>query len=135
MEKINWDKSYSVNVDMLDTQHQNLFAIINKFYDVVQAKKDTSTLSTVFKQVLDYTQTHFKIEEHYLKKYGYPDIEKHMLLHSTLVDRAQTLYSDINAGKSGAAENAIGFLKDWLEGHIKGVDTKYSSHLNQHGMH
>ena len=28
----------------------------------------------------------------------------------------------------------LNFLKDWLITHIKGVDQKYSAHLNQHGI-
>ena len=134
MSAIKWDASYSVNVNMFDSQHQNLFAIINKFYDLASTTKDSHALSAVFKQVVDYTQTHFKIEEHYLQKYQYPDVEQHKELHRNLVDRANALYTEITEGKAGAADSAIVFLKNWLEGHIKGVDTKYSSHLNQRGM-
>ena len=135
MSLFEWDDSFSVKVEMLDNHHKTLFTILNNFYDESQKTDDYQALAKVFHKVLDYTQMHFKIEEYYMKKYEFPTFDKHKALHEDLVKRAIALYDDIKGGKPGAKETAITFLKDWLEKHIKGVDTKYSSHLNKNGMH
>lgn len=134
MAVLKWDDSYSVKVTMLDDHHKTLFSIVNRFYDVSQKTDDKNELCEVFKRVLDYTQMHFKIEEHYMQKYGYPDFEGHKKRHEDLLKKAASLYEGIEAGTKGIKELAVAFLKEWLEGHIKGTDTKYSSHLNKNGM-
>ncbi|MDH5325276.1 MAG: bacteriohemerythrin [Gammaproteobacteria bacterium] len=135
MSMLEWDDSYSVKVEMLDEHHKTLFKIVNRFYETAKNNSDIATLTEIFKKVLDYTQMHFKIEEYYMKKHEYPTYDKHKQIHEDLVQRASSLHDDIQSGKVGAVDNACTFLKDWLEKHIKGVDTQYGPHLNRAGMH
>lgn len=129
MIAIKWDESFSVGVETLDRQHKLLFALINQFHRAVEAKEDTPKLTSIFSQVVAYTGMHFSKEEEMMRQANYPDLENHMVLHARLVEEAKKNLEEIQSGKNGACENAVGFLANWLEKHIKGVDTKYAPHV------
>lgn len=129
MAHIVWDESFSVDVELLDGQHQLLFKIINRFYDAWERNETTETLSKLFHEVLDYTHMHFTIEEVLMKQGEYPDLDNHKAAHQRLVEQASKLYDDIQRGGADAGKNAVAFLKDWLEKHIRGTDKAYSPYI------
>lgn len=130
MTTLTWDETFAVGSELLDQQHKILFQLINRFSAAVEREANTAELSKIFSEVLDYTETHFSMEEQLMKRFEYPDRENHMAIHSRLVSDAKSTYEDIKAGKKGAPKSAIDFLANWLEKHIKGTDTKYSSYLS-----
>ncbi len=133
MPYINWDPSFSVGVGPLDGQHQTLFQIINRFYDAMEMHAPQAVLSAIFGEVLDYTNMHFKLEEAIMRRYSYPGFERHRQYHQQLVARAVAIKSDIDAGQRDAPRDALRFLTDWLEKHIKGCDVDYSPYMSKLG--
>lgn len=130
MRFIDWNESFSVGVETMDIQHKVLFMIVNKFYNAVEHGADTAELSRIFNEVLEYTNTHFALEEVLMQAHNYPDYEQHKALHVRLVENALVLADEIKAGRAGAPSRALDFLKNWLEKHIQGVDVKYGPCLN-----
>ncbi len=130
MGHITWDQKYSVEVELLDGQHQLLFKIINRFYDAMERQESTENLDKLFGDVLDYTSIHFQVEESLMRLGGYPDLEQHMEAHKKLVEQAVALHSDIKIGSKSAGPKAMEFLRNWLEKHIMGVDKKYAPYIS-----
>lgn len=70
-----WDpQKYSVDVDAMDKEHQQLIQIMNKLYDKHTAKASKNELATTVKELGDYVVRHFKDEEEYFSKL--PDYTK-----------------------------------------------------------
>lgn len=131
MSTLTWDSSYSVGVELLDGQHQLLFQIINRFYNSMERNDPSEQQERYFHEVLDYTEMHFRIEETFMKQAQFPDLEAHIGVHKKLLDEATELDTSLKAGTPGAGEKAVQFLKDWLEKHIKGMDTKYTPFMHE----
>lgn len=131
MSVLKWDESYGVGVELLDGQHQVLFQIINRFYASMERDDPAETQEKYFHEVLDYTEMHFKIEETFMKQANFPDLEVHQELHRKLIEQARELDTSLKAGVPGAGNKAVQFLKEWLETHIKGCDTKYSPFMKE----
>lgn len=131
MSVLTWDESYAVGVELLDQQHKILIQLINRFDNAAKAQADTAELTNIFSQVLDYTTTHFTMEELMMKQAKYPDLENHMGIHARLVEEAKKHYEEIKAGSKGANQSAMNFLGNWLEKHIKGIDTKYGPYMQE----
>lgn len=129
MSALTWDSSYSVGVELLDGQHQVLFQIINRFYNSTERGDPSEQQEHYFHEVLDYTEMHFKIEETFMKQAGFPDLDTHIGVHKRLLAEAMELDKALKAGVPGTGEKAVKFLKEWLEKHIKGMDTKYSPYM------
>jgi hemerythrin len=133
MSHIKWDDTFSVGVELIDSQHQLLFQIINRFYDAIERKENQTILSKLFHEVLDYTTMHFSIEETMMKQCNYPDIAQHQEIHKRLIARAGEVQQEINRGVKGAPQAAMLFLTDWLEKHIKGNDKQYTPFMTKLG--
>ncbi len=131
---ITWDNSFAVNDELLDGQHKILFQIINRFHDAVQRQEKTPVLTKLFDEVLDYTSMHFSIEEQVMKQAAYPELTTHQEIHGRLLADARDLQAKIRGGNAQAAGDAMNFLKNWLEKHIKGTDTKYSPFLSKRNV-
>jgi len=63
MPFIEWNDTFSVSVDEIDNQHKKLFGIINELHDSVVERNSKRVIGGLLKELLDYTDYHFKSEE------------------------------------------------------------------------
>jgi len=105
MELFPWKPEYSVQNDIIDSQHKGLVNTIN----------------------------HFKQEETLMRQYKYPDLPAHQSQHQAFTDQVATLMKDVAAGRQTVSITLLKFLKDWLQNHILKVDKLYSSHIRPGG--
>jgi hemerythrin-like metal-binding protein len=126
LEKMVWDEAYSVGVAAMDDQHKKLFGMINQLADCHAARNCES--SGVFHEVLsnmfDYTQLHFKDEEDYLQRVGYPQLASHEGEHATFVEKITSFSIAAEAGVQDEAA-VHRYLKMWLQSHILESDMQY----------
>lgn len=134
MALIEWDDAYSVGINSVDTQHKRLFDIINHFDEEIKKGHDKSALSSIFDELLDYTQTHFSEEEQLMQAAGYADYDKHKALHEKLIAQVVKLRDDFEADQPGTEAAMLIFLKHWLSNHIMKIDQQYSPHLLAKGV-
>jgi hemerythrin len=135
MGLIVWDSSMSVNVAEIDRQHQKLVAMINELHDAMKAGHGKDALGKILNGLVSYTDSHFKMEEKYFADFKYPDAASHIMEHSTFVKKVSEFRNDFEHGRLTVTIETLHFLRDWLQGHIKGVDKKYSSFFNEKGLY
>ena len=70
MEKLKWDDSLSVNVEIIDDQHKRLIGMINDLQNALQEGRATQALNTILDGLADYTVYHFQAEEECAAEYG-----------------------------------------------------------------
>jgi len=134
MPIITWNDSYSVNVAEIDRQHQKLTAMINDLNDAMSAGKGKDVLGDIISGLISYTRTHFKTEERYFDRYGYPEAEQHKEEHKKFVSTVQKFQNQFQDGQMMLTIDIMTFLSDWLLKHIQGSDQKYSQFFNEHGL-
>jgi hemerythrin len=81
--------------------------------------------------VNEYTRIHFEVEEDFLKRCGYPDLEKHCLLHKELTQELS--HTSKNSIWNKDPQEFLGFLKDWWINHICKEDKAFRDYLEKRG--
>jgi len=134
MALIQWNDSLSVSVAEIDRQHQKLIGMINELNDAMRQGKGKDVLGKIINGLITYTGTHFKTEETYFDKFGYPDADSHKKEHSNFVRKVTEFKNGFEQSKIGLTIEIMNFLSDWLQKHIKGVDKKYAPFFNAKGL-
>jgi hemerythrin len=134
MALISWSNTLSVEVQEIDQQHQKLIRLINKLNDAMLQRRAKEELGNIIQELLQYTISHFALEEKYFDKYGYPDAAAHKTEHTRFVAQAQKFRAELEDGKMGLSIEIMSFLSDWLRNHIMVVDKKYTAFFHEKGV-
>lgn len=125
MPLMNWDSSLDVGVDKMNDEHQQILSLMNRIYDAREAGQTGPDIITLLERLGQVTIDHFRDEEAYMEKIGYPGITSHKLIHKDLLDKFTAFASEIKANGGEVPEKFLTFLKLWLSAHIRGIDMKY----------
>ena len=101
MGRIQWNNSLSIGVDEIDDQHKKLIDLHNHLHDTILGLngEDSNTVTkAAIKEMMDYTEHHFRCEQEYMEKIGYPDVVTHIRLHSLFEDE---VYQHFRAAING----------------------------------
>ncbi len=132
---IKWEDKMSVKVKEIDEQHKKLVNMINELHEAMLERKSKEALGKIIDGLIEYTDIHFKTEEKYFDKFGYPEADAHKKEHQDFVKKVVDFKKGYDEGKLLLSLDVMNFLKDWLVNHIMGSDQKYSDFFNQHGLH
>ena len=89
----------------------------------------------VLDELVDYTGTHFAAEDKLMVEHQYPDYDSRIVIHREFVAAVVDFQKKFKAGEATLSLDLLEFLKDWLIGHIKGVDRKYGPFFNGKGVY
>lgn len=84
MALIEWDESYSVNVNLIDRQHQKLFRYANVYQEAVEKGKSAGALRKLLDGLAEYATVHFSTEERYFTQFNFDGSEEHKREHKIL---------------------------------------------------
>ena len=131
MYKVEWDNSLSVGVEAIDNDHKDLIELINKLFEAINTQYSNEILEEAFASLNHYVKDHFTHEEALMKKYQYPNLEEHILLHQGFVNELPKMKEKLfSAGSYKTALNVYQFLADWLINHIIKEDLKYTQYIH-----
>lgn len=134
MALLNWSEKDSVAVQSLDSQHKQLFAIINELHEAMLSGQAQSLTGTLLQKLVDYTKTHFSAEEGMLQNAQYPSLAAHRVKHQNLIRQIQDFTRRHERGEVTVNLHLLNFLRDWLVNHIHKEDKEYGPWLNEHGV-
>lgn len=134
MPLINWIDSYNINVSPVDTQHRGLADLINELHDAMLKGAGTSVIGEVVDRLVDYTVSHFDMEEELMRRYGYPGYDDHKREHEKLVQWVAPVQQAVRAGKRQVTVDVMKVLKEWFINHTQGIDRKMGPFLNDKGV-
>lgn len=120
---------YHVGHAVIDDQHKELFAILNRLHDAMKERRAAAIMKRSFDDLERYVRLHFKTEETLMQRHAYPDAEAHRAAHDEFANRLLELYSDFERGHYTVAMEAVSFLRSWLNGHIPVVDRKLADYV------
>jgi hemerythrin len=136
---LQWKDSYSVNVQVIDDQHKQLFAIAGKLMDLIKSSSEEEDRYEEIREVLNelknYTEYHFDYEEQLLRRNGYDIVDDHKVQHEEFIGKLSDLQKqDIYIKQKNAMMNILTFLIDWISEHIVKEDIMYGKFLNEKGI-
>jgi hemerythrin len=134
MGLITWDPIFSVNVELIDQQHQMLVQMINDLYDAMVAEKENDVIGGLIDRLHTYAAMHFSREEHFFDIFGYPESDIHIKEHKEFEKKVAAFEADLKTGKQRLSKDIMTFLSNWLVEHIKKSDKRYGPYLNERGV-
>ena len=131
---MDWSPTYSVNVAVIDEQHQTLIAQIRALQEAMQEERAAQPLSRILSNLRALAQAHFMFEEGLMEAHAYPEMAAHQAAHAELAKRLEELQRQLNAGNTMPGTQTIASVRDWIAHHITGPDRDLGAYLNQEGV-
>lgn len=100
-----------------DKQHQVLFELIDKI-------NKSEVNASVFRQLFEYAENHFVLEEEYMKQLDYPGMDEHVRAHDKFRSELDCMMQEFTSYDERFRQALSEFLSKWLKGHIFGLDKK-----------
>lgn len=126
-----WKKEYAISVPVIDEQHQELFRIGNKAYELL--KNDFYTdkydkIIQIISELKDYTAYHFKTEEEYMLSIKYKRYFNQKTIHDDFIKKINAIkLDDIDKDQDKYIKDLLQFVFDWILSHILKEDKLISA--------
>lgn len=127
-----WDNTLKTGHQTVDTQHYQLFGMVNELHDAIVANKTKEVLFPTLEKPAKYTVEHFQTEEGLMSKIQYPNLAAHQKKHQALTKEVQELMEKYRSGKAVLSLTLSNFLAKWLQHHIKEDDVALVKYLKEH---
>ncbi len=119
---IQWKDEYSVGIDFVDEQHQQLFVIANKIYELLNnhlVLDKYDRIVEIIEELKDYTRYHFNAEEEHMKSIGYRKFLSQKVAHTEFLEKMDAIdLTRIDDGQNEYLHEILNFVMDWLVYHI-----------------
>ena len=120
-----WNKSYMLDIAMIDNQHVKFFSLFDKLLELKQADNSNEQILEAIQELEKYTHNHFATEEALMRKAEAPDYELHVLQHQVFIAKIEDFKIAYSYNNSALLEQMIIFMRKWFLMHISEVDRKY----------
>lgn len=126
-----WTPDLSVGVRHIDDQHKVWFEKANELFEAGKQRRAKEYIKSMLDFLDEYTRLHFKDEEAYMEKIGYPEIDAQRKAHAAFINQLAKLKSDYEneGGNILVILNANKMVLDWLTNHIKLMDKKIGEYV------
>ncbi len=131
---IEWTEDLSVGIQEIDEQHRILVGLINELYGAMIKGGSKEINGEVLNRLVEYTKTHFTVEESLMRILGYDDYDAHKKRHDDFVAHLGDLKQKYDKGQVFISMELMNFLKDWLSNHIMKTDKEYAPYFLKKGV-
>lgn len=127
MKYLKWRDQYSVGVDSVDYEHQNLMDMINAIYAELEDQRDIAEIEKTISDVHAEISAHFALEERLMRNAGYEEYAAHKDDHEELLDQIRSMMDAIENDPEPALDVLSEKLSDWFSGHFATFDARLHS--------
>lgn len=135
-----WKDKYVLGVPLIDTQHLELFERVDVFMHTLRSALSWEDKVPQVNETLDfmknYVVEHFRDEEDYMQRIGYPNYAAHKKLHVDMVDYVLQVSAEYE--RLGFDEQLMqqfaGKLLAWLINHVATTDQCLASYAIKEGV-
>ena len=131
MALLSWSDHYLIGNDIIDTEHKELFRLINDFHTHWLEAHDRRDIARVLNQLIAYAQMHFQHEENIMGAEGYPILVQSHKIHDALIDSIFQLHQSYREGNLNLEINTMKFVRNWLLEHILKNDYLFRDFLKR----
>jgi hemerythrin len=125
-----WRAEYSVENDLMDSQHQEIFNLINELLKQFEQHTEVYGLPATLDKLYQYSLVHFDSEEKLFDGSDYPDKINHKKSHESYREQIQLFISQWNEiDHHTLIEKVLNFVEGWWLNHIRGTDRNYIPYI------
>ena len=136
MALIEWNESFSVGVEKIDSQHRQWIELINAL-DEALGRGKPEQLGQVKRESIEamiaYARFHFEFEETFMKKSGYPHLVAHREDHNRLRVILAQIQADSKRGFQPLNTQLMNIMMNWMKEHIMKEDKKIGDYVDKTG--
>ena len=132
--KVEFDISLVTGNEMIDGQHKELIAKIDKLVTCCQEGGEKMQAIKMLDYLAEYTDFHFSAEEKLQEEVSYPAIEGHKAKHEEFKKAVDELHEMLveeegptNAFVAAVEKNVV----NWLFDHIKNMDQALAAYIQE----
>ena len=132
--KVEFDNSLVTGNEMIDGQHKELIAKIDKLVTCCQEGGEKMQAIKMLDYLAEYTDFHFSAEEKLQEEVSYPAIEGHKAKHEEFKKAVGELHEMLveeegptNAFVAAVEKNVV----NWLFDHIKNMDQALAAYIQE----
>lgn len=135
-----WKDKYELGVPLIDEQHKELFQRVEAFMQVLRSTASWNDKVGKVNETLEfmnaYVVEHFRDEEAYQQKIGYPASQEHKKIHRDMVDYVLAVTEEYKS--KGFDEQLMqrfaGKLMAWLINHVATEDQQIAAYAISKGV-
>lgn len=130
MAFLTWRDQLSVGCEEIDQDHKRLIEFVNQLHEAVTTAQNERVVGRILLELIEYTRDHFSREEKVMAAAGYPDTERHKLIHKALTKKV-LVFADryVHTPTEQVKRELIDFLAAWLVDHIIKEDRKLGAYM------
>lgn len=133
MNELVWSDEFSVGVPEIDNQHKTLFELVNRLFHAAVKREDQRLTIEVLDALVEYTGTHFSLEERLLEESGFAGLPGHREDHKRFIEELFAITRKFQVEDRSVTFELLSFLRNWLQNHIRRSDMEYAGHLARTG--
>ena len=122
---IDWEASYDLGIEEIDSQHMNLVNAINGLYSTIENPDVEQIVKEAFSELDKFVLQHFSREEKLLEKMNYPTLAEHHEDHEEFKKMVRLVKSEYSKHNTVVDHDLVVMLKDWFFNHAQKEDRKY----------
>lgn len=122
---VGWQDRFSIGIEEIDAQHRRLIELIEK----IPATHAAESVAEV-RVALDFAEEHFRKEEGFMARIGYPGLQDHSLEHKLLGRILAAHHREFQSGKTDL-ESFRRFMFRWVVDHIVEDDRRIGQYVLQ----
>lgn len=124
-----WSDALCLGFEIIDEQHKSLFECLSRLQETAFSDSRELAVVAAIKDLSDYVNIHFFMEEGLMRSHDYPFLESHVLEHEALSREVEKLGH--KSTQSDIFDETVRLLTDWLTNHIGNTDRKFAIFLQQ----
>ena len=129
MSLLQWKPEYSVGVESMDVEHQEMIDLINEIYEKLNSNPDADQIEQCLGDIFSTVSMHFALEERLMRKSNYAEYQAHKDNHEELLDQIRDLMDDFDSDTAAGATRLEQGLSDWFAGHFSTFDARLHGQL------
>ena len=128
MGELVWKNEYSIGNYQTDDEHKKLISLANKVIGFSNTGEDQNKIQDTLKALHEYTLIHFRNEENFMARLGFPEIEHHKQCHIELIERLNKIITQ-NASQDDLIHDLKRLMVVWVIEHIINEDHKITQYI------
>jgi len=125
---LKWKDGYATGIPAIDEQHQELFAIGNRMYELLENTMQLDKFDRIMEivgELKEYTRYHFQSEEEYMLSIGHPGYLVQKVEHADFIKRLDSIDpEDLDENQDQKIRELLDLLFNWVLEHILKQDKK-----------
>ena len=124
MTLLEWREEYATGISGVDYEHQELIALINSIYKMLDNSPDKTSIINCLGDIYGRVSSHFALEERWMEQHNYDKYKPHREDHERLLDDIGDITDEVEISNKLNTEQLREKLDNWFLIHFKTHDAR-----------